>query len=230
MRNVITLLMFGLSTSLIMGSLSRQEIEGKTDMELVELLDNSNSSTRGTAVMVLGLRFRNPHAPVVMSHIWPRPPHSKETTIPNGLLEKVTALVKSDSDLKVRLSALGALGSFKFHTNTTPILNTLLEDPSCIIRIRAAQTLIGFEDEYREPVSDKVVHVLVHCLNPDNLPDYIWQAAGTLGNLGGRARQALPFLRKLEDHESQQVREYARQASLKIQNELKRENPNQGKE
>jgi HEAT repeat protein len=225
LKNTITLLILGLAAFPAMGSPSKQEIERKTDQELISLLNDNDSSVRCIAVMVLGLRFDNPHAPVILSPISPQTPHPEGTAMPNELVEKTSVLAKGDGDLKVRLSALKALSSFKCRTNTTPILTILLEDHSCIIRIRAAQALISFKHEYHEPISDKTVQVLIDCLNPNNSSDDIWQAAETLGNLGVRAKQSLPYLKELEHHNSKQVREYAEEAVRKIQKKSNRKTP-----
>lgn len=226
MKNTVTFLILCLTASLVMGSLSKQEIERKTDHELISLLNDDDGSVRCIAVMALGLRFDNPHAPVILSHISMQTPHPEGMAMPNGLVEKTTVLAKGDGDLKVRLAALKALSSFKFRTNTTPILTTLLDDQSCIIRIRTAQALISFRGEYHEPIPGKTVQVLVDCLNPNNSPDEIWQAADTLGNVGIQAKESLPSLKELEQHKSQQVRKYAKEAVRKIENELKRERLN----
>lgn len=209
---------------LSVGALSIDEIDRKTDSELMQLLTNSDSFTRALSLAALSVRFRNPQKGLPMSPFRSEP-RSKETPLPSGLLEEAISRAKEDSDLRVRIAAVGALSAFKFRTNTSPVLTSLLNDPCCIIRIRAAQALIGFEDDYHEPTSDKVVTVLINCLDPKNSPDDLWQAAYTLGNLGLRAQKSLPSLKLLEENKSEQVREYAREAIQKIQNALKRNSP-----
>lgn len=219
-RNAPTLLALGFAALLAMGAVSVREIRGKSDMELMELLNDSDGTTRCACLMALGSRFRNPNTPVILAPaVAEAAAHSQGVPMPKGLLEKTSALAKSDGDLRVRLAAVMALSSFKFHTNTSPVLTTLLEDQCCIIRIRAAQALIGFMGAYHEPISDRVVQALVDCLDPNNSPDDLWQAAATLGNLGRRAKEALPSLEELEKHDSPQVRRYAREAVLKVQRE-----------
>ncbi|HUE37031.1 MAG TPA: hypothetical protein VMO20_06545, partial [Candidatus Acidoferrum sp.] len=119
-----------------------------------------------------------------------------------------------------RVAAVMALEMFKYRTNTTPIFAVLLEDPTCIIRIRAAQGLIDFANDYHEPISDTVVSTLIGCLDSTNSPDDIWQAEESLGDLGARAKGSLPFLVKLKHSKSPQVREYAREAIRKIEKGL----------
>ena len=146
-KNAPTLVVLGLTTFLAMGSISIQEIKSKSDVELLELLSSSDSATRCACLMALGFRFRNPDTPVILGPALAQEAHSQGTPMPNGLLERTAALAKSDSDLKVRVAAVMALSSFKFRTNTSQVLATLLEDRSCIIKIRAAQALIGFVDD-----------------------------------------------------------------------------------
>jgi HEAT repeat protein len=218
-----TVLILGFAGFVAIGAVSIQEIKGKSDIELTALLSDSDGDTRCACLMALGSRFRNPSTPVILApSVADATAHSKGVSMPKGLLEKTAALAKSDSDLSVRLAAVMALSSFKFHTNTTPVLNALLEDQCCIIKIRAAQALVGFRDEYHEPISDRVVQALIGCLDPKNSPDDLWQAASTVGNLGERAEAALPFLEKLERHDSPQVREYAKEAVLKLQKKSRR--------
>lgn len=223
-KNAFTLLILGFTTLLAVGAvLTAQEIKGKSDMELTRLLDDGDSHIRRACLIALGSRFRNPNTPVILaSPVENTEAHSEEVPMPKGLLEKTAALAKSDSDLKVRITAVVALSSFKFHTNTTPILNALLEDRSCIIKIRAAQALIDFKSGYNEPISDRVVQTLIDCLDTNNSPDDLWQAAATLGTLGKQAKAALPLLEKLEEHPSPEVREYAKEAVLKLQKASRR--------
>jgi HEAT repeat protein len=215
MKTIITLFVFA-ATYLVAAAPSTEEIGRETDSELIDSLTNNESSVRCASLTVLGLRFNDPEALVIMSAIWWQTPHSKGVALPKTLLGTTVSLAKNDSDLRVRLAAVMALEMFKYRTNTTPILNSLLEDPTCIIRIRAAQGLIDFADDYHEPISEKVVSALIGCLNTNNSPDDIWQAEETLGYLGAQAKEALPLLAKLKHSKSPEVQEYAKEAIRKI--------------
>jgi hypothetical protein len=176
-------------------------------------------------MMALGYRFRNPATRLILGPAVAGAAYPKETCMPTGLVDKAAALARDDADLNVRLAAVMALSSFKFHTNTTPALIALLADPYCIIKIRAAQALIDFKDEYHEPIPRQVVGKLIECLNPNNPPDDLWQTAATLGDLGKGAKEALPFLERLKQHSSPQVRTYATEAVLKVQKQLANKRP-----
>jgi hypothetical protein len=216
MKTIITVCFLTL-TFLAAAAPSMNDIDRKTDLELLGLLTNIDNSVRCDSLMVLGLRFNNPDAIVAMSPAPMQTAHPKGVALPTGLLEKTVSLAKTDNDLKVRVAAVIALEMFKFRTNTTPILAALLEDPTCIIRIRAAQGLIEFANDYHKPISDTVVSTLVSCLDSTNSPDDIWQAEESLGDLGSRAKESLPLLVKLKHSKSPQVREYAREAIRKIE-------------
>lgn len=220
---LLTIGLLSISAMCSHASLTKKAIEKKSDSELINLLTNGESSVRSIAIMVLGLRYDDPQAPVILSPLSVQATRPKDVALPNGLLEKTANLAKEDSDLKVRLAAIRALSSFRCRTNTTQILTMLLEDRVCIIKIRAAQALIGFATNYRETVSDKVVQTLIDCVSPNNSTDDIWQAAEALGQLGARAKDSLPFLVKLDQHQSEQVREYTKAAVIRIQTEVERE-------
>ncbi|HTV42615.1 MAG TPA: HEAT repeat domain-containing protein [Candidatus Sulfotelmatobacter sp.] len=222
MKIILTLWFLALAFVAV-GAPTKQEIERMTDLELIDLLTNDDSSARCASLLILGLRFNNPESPVTMSPFLYQPCYPKGVTLPKGLLEKTVSLAKTDDDVHVRLVAVMALGMFKFRTNTTPILTALLDDPTCIIRIRAAQGLIDFSDDYHEPISDTVISTLISCLDSTNPPDDVWQAEESLGDLGARAKQSLPFLVKLKHSKSPEVREYASEAIRKIKKELKRQ-------
>ncbi len=208
-----------------MGAVSVRELKNMSDRELTALLDTSDSATRAACLMALSFRFQNPKMPVLLGPAAAEPAHSAEVAIPSGLLEKAGALAKSDSDLKVRLAAVMALRSFKFRTNTSPALNVLLEDRCCIIRIRAAQALIAFSKEYHERIPQRVIEALVECLDPEHSEDELWQAAAVAGSLGSRGREALPSLKRLQQHKSAKVRQYAEEAIARILKKSKLDNP-----
>lgn len=218
MKTIIVLCFLAV-TFLVSGTPLMSDIEHKPDLELLGLLTNDDSSVRTSSLVVLGLRFNNPDA-LVINPISNQMPYPKGVALPNGLLETTVSLAKSDNNLNVRLAAVIALETFKYRTNTTPILTALLQDPTCIIRIRAAQALIDFATDYHEPISDKVVSTLISCLDSNNSSDDIWQAEESLGDLGARAKESLPFLVKLKHNKSAQVREYAREAIRKIEKGL----------
>ena len=218
MKTAIALCIFAM-TFLAVGAPPMQDIERKSDLELVNLLTNGDSEIRCASLIVLGLRFDDPNVPMLMSQILTET-HPKEVALPPVLLERTVSLAKSDEDLRVRLAAVIALGQFRFRTNTAPILMALLRDRICIIRIRAAQALIDFEDDYHEPICGSVVPTLISCLDTNNSPDDIWQAAETLGDLGAQAKEALPLLTKLKHNESREVREYVREVARKIRKQM----------
>ena len=215
----IIVLCFLAGTFLVSGAPSMNDIERKTDLELLGMLTNGDSSVRCSSLMVLGLRFNNPYA-LVINPVSDQIPYPKGVALPSGLLETTVSLANCDSNLMVRLAAVMALEMFKYRTNTTPMLTALLQDPACIIRIRAAQGLTDFAADYHEPISDSVVITLIGCLDSTNSPDDIWQAEESLGDLGARAKGSLPFLAKLKHSKSAQVREYAREAIRKIEKGL----------
>ena len=94
--------------------------------------------------------------------------------------------------------------------DTIPVLLTALTDDSPRVRANAARAL-WFADKN----SDQVVPVLIQLWQDDDL-DTRYVVAGTLEDIGPKAKDAIPTLRNGLNHKNGLVRSWARAALQKI--------------
>jgi len=138
----------------------------KTVAELLELLENKDSTVRQCAASYLGDRYRDPEAVVIRGLI--RKPYcpSPELPIPLLVVARFAEHLKTDPDLSVRICAVRALRDLRFRTNTTPILVAGLNDKEVLIRVRTCTALIDISKDYSEPLAECVIPTLAQCLRP----------------------------------------------------------------
>lgn len=185
--------------------------------ELVGLLNDTNVEKRECAAYFLGVRYMNPHRPDLLNKPLltagsPKP----EFPIPTEVIPQLTTLLTQDSNVGVRLSALGALENLRYQTNTSPIIIAALTNSFTLVRMHAAESLNRISKQYNEQLPSQVVPTLISCLNPAEDPDEIWQAALIVGNMGASAKAAIPALEKLKTHPTKKVRQYAEEALERI--------------
>jgi hypothetical protein len=164
----------------------------KTVAELLELLENKDSTVRHCAASFLGERYRNPKAIVINGPIHKPNSPSPEFPIPPQVVPKLAEHLKTDPDLSVRMCAVFALRDLRFRTNTTPILVSGLDDKDGLIRIRTCTALIDISQEYSEPLTERVIPTLTQCLAPNGEIEDIWQAAYASEQLGSAGRPLIP--------------------------------------
>lgn len=189
----------------------------KTVAELLELLEDKDSTVRHCAAIFLGDRYRNPKAIVIDGPIHKPNSPAPELPIPSQVVSRLTEHLKADPDLSVRMCAVFALRDLRFHTNTTPILVTGLDDRDVLIRIRTCTALIDISQDYSEPLAERVIPTLSQCLAPDGQIEDIWQAAYATEQFGSAGKPLIPALERLKKHESSKVRYYANRALAKIE-------------
>jgi hypothetical protein len=188
----------------------------KTVAELLELVENKDSTVRHCAAIFLGDRYRNPKAIVIDGPVHKPDSPPPEFPIPAQVVPSLAQHLKTDPDLSVRMCAVFALRDLRFHTNTTSILVTGLDDKDVLIRIRACTALIDISQDYSEPLVERVIPTLIQCLSPDGEVENIWQAAYAAEELGDAGKPVIPTLQQLAKHKSSKVRYYAERALSKI--------------
>jgi HEAT repeat protein len=189
----------------------------KTVAELLELLENKDNTVRECAAIFLGERYRNPKAVVINAPIHKPNSPVPELPIPALVGPRLAEHLKTDPDLSVRICVVFALRDLRFHTNTTPILVSGLDDKAVLIRIRTCTALIDISQDYSEPLVERVIPTLIQCLAPDGEVEDIWQAAYAAEQLGSSGVPLVPALQRLRKHKSSKVRDYAKRALTKIQ-------------
>jgi hypothetical protein len=214
----ILIVAFGIFSACRVGAIQpKHNYSDKTVGELLELLENRDSTVRYCAAIFLGARYRNPKT--IVSD-WPIPkPNSPapEFPIPAQVVPRLAQHLKTDPDWDSRVGAVFALRDLRFRTNTIPALVAGLDDRDVLIRIRTCTALIDISHDYSEPLVERVIPTLSQCLAPDGEVEHIWQAAYAAEELGAAAKPLIPDLLRLKGHESEKVRHYAGQALSKIE-------------
>lgn len=189
----------------------------KTVAELLELLENNDSTVRHCAAIFLGERYRNPKAIAINGPVHKPNSPSPELPIPAQVVPRLAEHLKTDPDVSARMCSVFALRDLRFRTNTTPILVAGLEDKDVLIRIRTCTALIDISQDYSEPLAERVIPTLTQCLAPDGEIENIWQAAYACEQLGGAGKSLIPALQRLKKHDSSRVRYYAKRAISRIE-------------
>jgi hypothetical protein len=195
----------------------RHNFSDKTVAELLSLLESNDASVRHCAAIFIGDRYRNPKAIVVNGPTHKPNSPAPEFPIPSRVIPAMTVHLETDADWAVRVCALGALRDLRFHTNTTPIVASALDDKDTLIRIRACSALIDISHDYSEPLHTRTIPTLIGSLDPKGEIEQIWQAAYAAEQLGTNGTALVPALRTLASHDSPKVRHYAEKALLRIE-------------
>jgi HEAT repeat protein len=137
--------------------------------------------------------------------------------MPPQVIPALSARLKADDAWKVRMSVIGALGSLRFHTNTTPLLVPALDDKDTRIRLFACLVFVELSREYTEPLHPRVVPTLIQLLDPKGEIEHIGQAVDITERLGTNGTACIPALRTLLTHDSPKVRHDAESALSRIE-------------
>jgi hypothetical protein len=217
MARIAIMLMLLVSSSQLFAIQPRYNYSDKSVSELLGLLENNDATIRACAAIFLGDRFRDPKEILVNGPIHKTNNPPPELPVPNNVILKLSAHLKSDQDFGVRLCAVAALKDLKFHTNTTPFLVSALTNQYSLVRIRASSALIEISHKYSEKLPAPVIPTLKQCLlDSKEDVEIIWQAAYATEQLGKDGQSLIPALQQLKQHQSRKVRDYANRALAKI--------------
>jgi hypothetical protein len=216
MFNLHRILMFTLLTltaSGVAGPLM-DELSDKTVAQCLDLLESPDSGMRVGATCSIEYRYLKPGDRI-------NPPTWKEQhpefPLPPQVVPRLAEHLKSDSDYRVRLEAMRALGVLRSCTNTTPLVATGLEDTNAYVRVWTCSVLIDISHGYAEPLVARVIPTLREYLGVNNPEEPAWLAAWFSGKLGSAGKPLLPDLQNLANHGSAKVQHYAREAIKSIQ-------------
>ena len=181
--------------------------------QLYNLLEDKDQDIRVQVVTSIGMRYEKPGVAVNGYYYKGSSP---PLPVDKRLLDRLNNMAGGDPSLRVRIAALDALHRMKFKADTTPMIQEHLADKDVFVRLRSARILIQLSEDYHEGLSTNVIPTLIACLGPPNDTEAVWQAAWALGQLGAKAKEAIPDLEKARSYKSKKVRKYATDALAKI--------------
>ncbi len=213
MQRILVLALLTFTTSGMAGSLM-DELSDKTVAQCLDLLENPDSRMRVGAVFSIEYRYLKPGVRI-------NPPTWKEQhpefPLPPQVVPHLAERLKSDSDYRVRLEAMRALGVLRSCTDTTPLVATGLEDTNAYVRIWTCSVLTDISRGYSEPLDARVIPTLREYLGVNNLEEPAWLAAWFSGKLGTAGKPLVPDLQNLAKHGSAKVQQYAHEGIRSIQ-------------
>src|SRR5580704_11302739 len=196
------------------------EMSHRTISELSALLDASDADTRASAATCIGMRYDDPAAVIIGSHYFHNP-IPLQLPVPMGLLVKLDAMIDSDSNTVVKVSALEALGGICYRTNVSSLIAKHLSNRDFHIRLLSANKLIVISTRYGTALPKETLPTLIAGLQPHNDSEEIWQSAYYLGEIHNGAESAIPVLEKVKKNKDKKVRMYVREALAKIRKQVK---------
>jgi hypothetical protein len=213
MQRILILAVLTLTTSGMAGSLM-DELSDRTVAQCLDLLESPDPRMRVGAAVSIEYRYLKPGVSI-------NPPTWKEQhpelPLPPQVVPHLAEHLKSDSDDRVRLEAMRALGVLRSCTNTTPLVATGLEDTNAYVRIWTCSVLIDISHGYSEPLDARVIPTLREYLGVNNSEEPAWLAAWFSGKLGSAGKPLLPDLQNQAKHGSVKVQHYAHEAIRSIQ-------------
>ena len=188
----------------------------KSVEQLLTLLDSEDADKRTCAALFIGIRYRNPklllvNAPIIKSNS-PLP----ELPMPAKVIDRLSSMLTNDSRPQVRSSVLSALSRIKYRYDTTPIIEQALADKDVFLRLRAADELVSIHEDYKERLGSRVIKTILESVETSQDTETLGRAAFMLGRMGPEAKEALPWLEKLTNHENSYVRRRAAEALAKL--------------